>query len=127
MENKEKSMDLESSNEIIADFLDWEKRFDDYEQAFVYKVPNNFYEDTGWTEWAVDSFLFDNDWEWCLYLWDMVHRKICIPIMKDNKHLRSIRPLVQRTKKSIIWCHREDTYRNIIKLIEFYNSQFDKV
>lgn len=114
-------------NELIADFLDWQLTdiSDIIEEGLItYKVPNNFYLDTGWTEWSVDSFLFDNNWEWCLYLWNEVHRKICIPIMTDNKHLRSIRPLVQQTKKSIIWCHREDAYKNIIKLIKFYNQQF---
>ena len=113
-------------NTLIADFLDWEYSLKK-NNGLLYHVPNNFYENTGTTEWYVESFLFDNNWEWCLFLWNEVHRKICIPMMKDNKHLRSIRPLVQQTKKSIIWCHREDTYRNIIKLIEFYNLQFDQV
>lgn len=111
-------------NEIIADFLDWEKRFDDYEQGFVYKVPNNFEVNTGWLEMDPEGFTFDNDWNWIHYLWDELHRKVCIPMVRDNNHLKWIRPIIQETKKAIVWGHKETVYKNMVELIKLYNSQF---
>lgn len=118
--------ELIEGNELIADFLEWKEsdRLDD--GILLYKVPNNFYEDTGWIEWAVDSFLFDNDWNWIMYLWGELHRKVCIPMIRDNQHLKFLRPIVQETKKAIIWGHKETAYRNCVKLIKLYNLQFDK-
>jgi hypothetical protein len=124
MTNKE----LKYGNELITDFLEWDLAYiDEATNSKVINIPNNFYEDTGTTEWFMESFLFDTSWEWTMFLWNELHRKVCIPMMRDNRHLRYLRTTIQETKKAIVWCHIEDAYKNMVKLIEIYNEQFEQL
>jgi hypothetical protein len=119
--------EIKESNTLIVDFLDWE--WHKSCNGDVVWMPDIYFDGTiskSVTTRHISECKFDTDWNWNLYLFNEVHRKVCIPIIRDNKHLRSLRKLVQETKKAIVWYHIEDSYKLQVKIIEFYNQQFNK-
>jgi hypothetical protein len=115
--------DLINGNVIIADFLSWKQHQSD-DGIITYDVPNRFQEDTGTTEWDVEEFEFDNDWNWLLHAWDTLHRKVLIPILKDNPHLRrEVNELIKDMRSSLKWVHIEGSYKTLVRIILWYNHQ----
>jgi hypothetical protein len=115
--------EVRSGNILIADFLNWKvARADDY--GITYHVPNRFQEDTGTTEREIESFEFDNDWNWLMFAWNECHRKVLIPILKGNPHLRhELNTLITDMRSSLKWAHIEGAYKVLVSIIKWYNSQ----
>ena len=121
-----KKEEIIKGNIIIAEFLDWEKRYIEDEDTIVYRIPNNFEEDTGWQEMEVSSFYFDSDWNWLMHCWDMLHRKVLVPTSKHNPHLRrEIREMINDMRSTLKWSHIEGAYKTLIKIITWYNNLFE--
>ena len=117
--------ELKVGNIYIAEFLEWQKG-DDIDNL-TYYVPNRFKEDTGTTEWNIDEFEFDNDWNWLLYAWDTLHRRVLVPISKDNPHLRrEVNELIKDMRSSLKWAHIEGSYKTLVRIICWYNDQFNE-
>ncbi len=118
--------EIKEGNILIVDFLEWEwhSNVDDETIWIPNMYPFTDVESTGQTTYNIMECEFHDNWNWIHSLWEELHRKVCIPMVRDNKHLRYLRPLIQETKKAIIWGHKETTYKNMIKLIELYNKQF---
>ncbi len=116
-------------NILIADFLDWKSRYNEQTDEIVYQHPNTWDEDndTGWTELSADGFGFDSNWNDLMYLWNTVHRKILIPILKMNPHLRrEINEMIKDMRSCLKWSHIEGSFKMLIRIISWYNHQFDK-
>ena len=118
--------EITNGNVIIADFLSWKQhQYDD--GTITYDVPNRFQEDTGTTEWDVEEFDFDSDFNWLMFAWNECHRKVLIPILKDNPHLRhEINELIKDMRSSLKWVHIEGAYKTLVRIIKYYNNLFDK-
>lgn len=115
--------ELIDGNVIIADFLAWKQHQSD-DGTITYDIPNRFQEDTGTTKWDVEEFEFDNDWNWLLHAWNECHRKVLIPIVKDNPHLRSeVNELIKDMRSSLKWVHIEGSYKTLVRIILWYNKQ----
>jgi hypothetical protein len=122
-----KQIERIEGNELIADFLCWEKRIIEAEHCIVYRTPNNIQDkDSGWFELEPIGFLFDSDWNWFMTVWDELHRKALIPILKDNQHLRrELSEMIKDMRNCLKWAHIEGAYKVLIKLITWYNNQFE--
>jgi len=121
IENKE----LIEGNELIMDFLDWDKRYSKSGESCWFKIPSDLLRNDFDDEASLEELYFEYDWSWIHFLWDELHRKVCIPMVRDNNHLKYLRPLIQETKKAIVWGHKETVYKNMVKLIKVYNEQFN--
>lgn len=120
-----KETELNEGNILIVDFLDWEWHKSVHGDVIWMPDIYNAYElSKGRTTRHISECKFHLDYNWHMYLWNELHRKVCIPIIRDNRHLRSLRRLVQETKKAIVWCHIEDSYKLQIKIIKYYNNLF---
>jgi len=74
----------------------------------------------------INEFMFHCDWNWFLWLWDHLHRKVIVPMVKDNPHLRrQINEQIKDMKSCLKWVRLEAAYFTLIKLIKYYNDQFD--
>jgi hypothetical protein len=115
--------EVRSGNVLIADFLNWKVARED-KYGITYHVPNRFQEDTGTTEREIESFDFDNDWNWLMFAWNECHRKVLIPILKGNPHLRrELNDLITDMRSSLKWAHIEGAYKVLVNIIKWYNSQ----
>jgi hypothetical protein len=121
MTNKERI----EGNELIADFLDWPVSYKDDNGYVVYHVPNNFKEDTGEMELNTDGFMFDSDWNWLHFVWNKLHRDVLIPTLKMNPHLRrEINDMVKDMRSSLKWSHIEGSFKVLVRIIKWYDTQF---
>ena len=76
--------------------------------------------------YAIDKLLFHCDWRWFMWLWNYLHRKVIIPMVKDNPHLRrQLNEQIKDMKSCLKWVRLEAAYFTLIKLIKYYNDQFD--
>ena len=124
-----KKEELIKGNILIADFLDWHQfntsTSDDY--IPMYKVPKNLNDLISVDiDMSVEEFLFDSDWNWLMHCWDMLHRKVLIPISKNNPHLRrELNDMINDMRSCLKWSHIEGAYKVLVKIITWYNNQFE--
>ena len=115
-----------TGNELIADFLDWKSRYIEETKEVVYQHPNNWFENTGWIELSAKGFSFDSDWNCMHFLWNRMHREVLIPILKMNPHLRrEVNEMIKDMRSCLKWSHIEGSYKVLIKIIIWYNKQFE--
>ena len=119
--------ELINGNILIADFLEWEQiNMSDSELAIpVYKIPDKFIPNTKYNVITVEEFMFDSDWCWFMYCWDILHRQVLVPISKNNPHLRrELYDQINDMRSCLKWAHIEGAYKVLVKLITWYNDQF---
>jgi len=117
---------LYKNNIIIIDFLDLKPCTDKKTGEVLYELEMDINASTLKGKFSIDGLYFHCDWNWFLWLWDYLHRKVIIPMVRDNPHLRrQINEQIKDMKSCLKWVRLESAYLTLVKLIEYYNNQFD--
>jgi len=107
---------------LILDFLEASSEYDEKTDTTYYfmNIPNTIHQ-----HYSSSEMLFNKDWNWFMYAWNEFHRKIIIPMVQDNPHLRrKINEQIKDMKSCLKWVRLDAAYNLLGEMIEYYNNQF---
>lgn len=115
--------------ELIADFLDFKIVNTSQRKSNIYRIPKEFYNKND-NQKTIDIswflFEFNTNWNWLMFAWDELHRKVLIPSIVSNPHLRrELNDMIKEMRNNLKWVHIDECFKTLIKMIKWYNEQLE--